>query len=302
MDIIAALDTENSDFAAGLEIAGAPLTDMEDGIQLFANGAISNGAFAARGAETEYLYVTIDINNLPTTVDASNYEAAKAAIEAARKAYDALTVNKDKVNTDLLVAAEKALNTYEENLEKAGAVTERINALPQDISLDDEEEIKAIRALYDALTPEQKALVKGLNILVFCESEIDSLRAEAVEDLIKKLPADEEILSTNLDTTGKQVNDAKAAYDALTDEQKSLVDSALVKALERKVEIAKEGYDKLVKKGDIDRDGKITVSDVVELRKLIVAGTMDDIGDMDDDGKLTVSDVVALRALIVAGA
>ena len=211
-------------------------------------------------------------------------------------------MNKDKVNTDLLVAAEKALNTYEENLEKAGAVTERINALPQDISLDDEEEIKAIRALYDALTPEQKALVKGLNILVFCESEIDSLRAEAVEDLIKKLPADEEILSTNLDTTGKQVNDAKAAYDALTDEQKSLVDSALVKALERKVEIAKEGYDKLVKKGDIDRDGKITVSDVVELRKLIVAGTMDDIGDMDDDGKLTVSDVVALRALIVAGA
>lgn len=302
MDIIAALDTENGDFAAGLEIAGAPLTDMEDGIQFFANGAISNGAFAARGAETEYLYVTIDINNLPTTVDASNYEAAKAAIEAARKAYDALTVNKDKVNTDLLVAAEKALNTYEENLEKAGAVTERINALPQDISLDDEEEIKAIRALYDALTPEQKALVKGLNILVFCESEIDSLRAEAVEDLIKKLPADEEILSTNLDTTGKQVNDAKAAYDALTDEQKSLVDSALVKALERKVEIAKEGYDKLVKKGDIDRDGKITVSDVVELRKLIVAGTMDDIGDMDDDGKLTVSDVVALRALIVAGA
>ena len=59
--------------------------------------------------------------------------------------------------------------------------------------------------------------------------------------------------------------------------------------------------------GDVDGDGKVTVSDVVELRKLIVAGSSTDrefaAGNLDDtDAILTVSDVVALRALIVAGA
>ena len=59
--------------------------------------------------------------------------------------------------------------------------------------------------------------------------------------------------------------------------------------------------------GDVDNDGKVTVSDVVELRKLIVAGSWSDrefaAGNLDDtDEVLTVSDVVALRALIVQGA
>ena len=56
----------------------------------------------------------------------------------------------------------------------------------------------------------------------------------------------------------------------------------------------------------MDGDGKVTVSDVVELRKLIVAGSWTDrefaAGNLDDtDETLTVSDVVALRALIVQG-
>ena len=53
--------------------------------------------------------------------------------------------------------------------------------------------------------------------------------------------------------------------------------------------------------GDLDRDGKVTVSDVVALRKLIVQGEYDPAGDLDDSDGLTVSDVVALRAAIVSG-
>ena len=61
-----------------------------------------------------------------------------------------------------------------------------------------------------------------------------------------------------------------------------------------------------VRPGDVDNDGKVTVSDVVLLRKLIVAGSWTDrefaAGNLEDsDQNLTVSDVVALRALIVAG-
>lgn len=58
--------------------------------------------------------------------------------------------------------------------------------------------------------------------------------------------------------------------------------------------------------GDVDGDGNVTVSDVVELRKLIVAGVWTDrefeAGNLDSgDQTLTVSDVVALRGLIVQG-
>ena len=61
-----------------------------------------------------------------------------------------------------------------------------------------------------------------------------------------------------------------------------------------------------VRRGDVDNDGKVTVSDVVLLRRLIVAGSWTDreftAGNLDDsDQNLTVSDVVALRALIVSG-
>lgn len=57
--------------------------------------------------------------------------------------------------------------------------------------------------------------------------------------------------------------------------------------------------------GDVDDDGKITVSDVVELRRLIVAGEYTqkqfEAGNLDGDEGVSVSDVVELRRLIVKG-
>ncbi|MGI6270091.1 MAG: discoidin domain-containing protein [Candidatus Howiella sp.] len=57
--------------------------------------------------------------------------------------------------------------------------------------------------------------------------------------------------------------------------------------------------------GDVDGDGSVTVSDVVSLRGLIVAGSWSNreftAGNLDGDETLSVSDVVALRARIVAG-
>lgn len=56
---------------------------------------------------------------------------------------------------------------------------------------------------------------------------------------------------------------------------------------------------------DVEGDGGMTVSDVVELRKLIVAGTSTPAqlkaGDLDESDTLTVSDVVELRSRIVKG-
>lgn len=55
--------------------------------------------------------------------------------------------------------------------------------------------------------------------------------------------------------------------------------------------------------GDLNCDGIVSVSDVVELRLLIVGGGADDLqkqlGDLTGEGALTVSDVVELRQAIV---
>lgn len=63
--------------------------------------------------------------------------------------------------------------------------------------------------------------------------------------------------------------------------------------------------EKLPLAGDVDLDGSVTVSDVVELRDLIMKGSSTDVqllaGDMDGSGTLTVADVVELRDYIMKG-
>lgn len=60
-----------------------------------------------------------------------------------------------------------------------------------------------------------------------------------------------------------------------------------------------------LKLGDVDKNGSVTVSDVVELRDIIMKSSWDAeqlyAGDLDGNGTLTVSDVVDLRDLIMKG-
>ncbi len=128
---------------------------------------------------------------------------------------------------------------------------------------------------------------------------LNTAQPTAVQDVINRINALGEI--TSLDQKA-EVEAARAAYDALSEAEKKLVTNyKLLTDAEQKL------LDLAVRRGDVNGDGAVTVSDVVELRKLIVAGSWSDrefaAGNLDDtDQKLTVSDVVALRALIVAGA
>ncbi len=54
--------------------------------------------------------------------------------------------------------------------------------------------------------------------------------------------------------------------------------------------------------GDLNQDGKLSVTDVVLLRKAILGENFDDVGDMNQDQKLSVTDVVLLRKAILLGA
>lgn len=51
--------------------------------------------------------------------------------------------------------------------------------------------------------------------------------------------------------------------------------------------------------GDVNRDNRLTVSDVIALRNLIMSDSYDEIADMTKDKRLTVADIIALRQTIM---
>ena len=181
---------------------------------------------------------------------------------------------------------------------EAPAAADRVKYTPESLRILDD----AIAAVVRGKTAGEQAVVDGYAAAI--RKAVSGLvtRVEAVEGLLEAMPADEELTKDALAEKRVAVEAAKAAYDALPEDQKTLVDSVLVDAMERKLEIlAAGGIENFAKRGDMNNDGKLTVSDVVALRAAIVAGEEAPAGDMNSDGKLTVSDVVALRAAIVAG-
>ena len=136
------------------------------------------------------------------------------AVQAARAAYDALTdAQKAEVkNYDVLTAAERRLA----NLQAILPVEDKIDAIGE-VTLDSENAIQAARAAYDALTEEQKAEVKNYNKLTAAEARLADLQAaKPVEKLIDAIG--EVTLASE-----SAIQAARAAYDALTEEQKAEV-------------------------------------------------------------------------------
>ena len=153
---------------------------------------------------------------------------SKNKIDAARKAYDALTyAQKQEVsNYAKLTAAEAAYARLKQadDEKKAAAVEELINQIDDEITLDSEPEITAARKAYDALTADQKKLVDNYKILTDAEYDLALLKAdekdkeaaEAVEKLI-------DAIGTVTPDSEEKIKAARKAYDDLTDTQKALV-------------------------------------------------------------------------------
>ena len=104
------------------------------------------------------------INEIPDNLTLND----KAKVSAARNAYNALTnAQKEKVvnYSDLtdaeatIAALEAQENANKADKEAADAVIAKINALPDEITLNDKNVVDAARAAYDALTQKQKDLV-----------------------------------------------------------------------------------------------------------------------------------------------
>ena len=127
-----------------------------------------------------------------------------------------------------LTDAEEAIEKLTADKAAADDVAEQISNLPEEITLDDKDDVEAARAAYEALTDDQKAFVDDETVekLTDAETAIADLEAAAaVTEQIETLP--EAITVDDKD----DVDAARAAYDALTDDQKALVDDETVTAL-----------------------------------------------------------------------
>ena len=163
----------------------------------------------------------------------------KAAVVAARNAYEALTdVQKDLVSSDQLdklEAAEAAIAQLQtaadgEAADKntAAVVSGQIEALGAITSLDQKASVVAARAAYTALSDAQKAYVTAeqLKALEDAEAAIaelqkqeDTLLANGVAAIIAELPAAADVKASDAEA----ITNALTAYNALTDAQKALL-------------------------------------------------------------------------------
>ena len=163
-------------------------------------------------------------------------EDDRARIEAARKAYDALTDEQKALVTNLkkLTEAERALAELEadaEDREKAEKVRELIDAIGDVESDGWEDRIEAARKAYDALTDLQKKLVDNLDVLEKAEADRDRMRAssafreiyETTGDYIQSLgepmigSVGGEWMVIGLSRSGREIGDTDA-YRKLVDE------------------------------------------------------------------------------------
>ena len=218
--------------------------------------------------------------------------ASKALIEAARAAYNALTADQKALVTKLatLEAAEKKYA----DLTAAKSVDDKIGEIGT-VKLTDASKalIDAARAAYNALTDDQKALVTQLATLEAAEKKYaDLTAAKSVDDKIG------EIGTVKLTDASKALIDAaRAAYNALTDDQKALVTKlATLEAAEQAYEDlkAKDATDRAAAKDVDNKIGEIGVVEYTDASKALIDAARAAYDALTDDQKAFVTQLVTL--------
>ena len=178
------------------------------------------------GPYEEYSYTDhADVKNTIALIDAIPATvtlADKAAVEAARAAYDALTATQQNMVTNLstLAAAENTIAAIEE----ANEVVALINAINPVVV--DEVLVEEAREKYNALSDEAKGYVTNLSTLEKYEAAIKAEKdlqaaVDNVYTLIANLP--DSVLMPDHLVFVTRIEKAKDAYNALTSEGKGMV-------------------------------------------------------------------------------
>ena len=108
----------------------------------------------------------------------------------------------------------------------AEAVDKMIDAIGE-VTLESKEAVEGARAAYDALTDEGKELVTKLDTLTAAEAKLAELEKEAADKAAAKAVDDKiDAIGEVTKDSKSAIEEARAAYNALTDEQKALVTKA----------------------------------------------------------------------------
>ncbi len=196
-------------------------------------------------------------------------DACKAKIDAARKAYDALSAEeKGKVtNYKKLTDAEDQYKKMKEadDKAKAKAVDDLISKIGT-VTINSGTAINAAWNGYNKLTTEQKELVTKLSTLQEATRKWNQLKADEVIKLIDKIedPVTEK--------SSASIGAARKAYDALTKDQKNLVTNV------KKLTDAETAYAKLTASEE-DKKKAQEVIDLIDKLKNVTPDSEQDIKD-----------------------
>ncbi|MGI6079123.1 MAG: hypothetical protein ACOYCB_13385, partial [Fastidiosipilaceae bacterium] len=187
-----------------------------------------------------------------TLEDEAKVVAARTAVNAAKELG---AVDADIVNLDQLIAAETQINALKEALnEKETAIQEAnvaLTNLPLEVTLEDKEQVEEARELVNKaleLGAEENDFVNLWKLTdaeaKIAELEEEAAEAEAVQAVIEAIDALPEEITLE---DAEAVADARAAYDALTEEQQELVTNVdVLEAAEAKIaELEEEAAKKL---------------------------------------------------------
>ena len=191
---------------------------------------------------------------------------SEEAIAAARAAYNALPTEQQELvgNYEVLTAAEaeyqRLLDQHKADEAAAKAVDEAVAKLAP-VTLESGNAVKAARKAFDELTPAQRELLKPEteNNLKAAEAEYARLVKEA-EDKAAAKAVDEAVAKLTPVTlnSGKAIEAARKAFDALTPEQKKF----LASDTESKLVAAENEYKRLVKEA-ADKAAAKEVEDLI---------------------------------------
>lgn len=190
--------------------------------------AYKRSATWANGLYTSGLSIKAELNGAVLSDRIAAYSPAEltyddiAAVKVLRQWYDSLdeTAQADVTNYATLEALEARVPVLE--AENFNAIIGSI--VVDELKLGNKSEIEGYRAQYDAMTDEQKALVTNIDNLVAAEAEILRLVILKNDTDAANVVNDEILAMGEIDYSNFLcVSDARASFETLTEQGKSLV-------------------------------------------------------------------------------
>ena len=233
--------------------------------------------------------------------------ACKGKIDAASKAYEALTDDQKALvtNIDVLTTAKQTYDNLKAAADKlaadkakADAVIAKINAIGKvEYTYACKDKIDDANNAYNALTADQKALVSNLDVLTTAKQTYDNLKTAAEKLAADKAKAEPVIAKINAigkveytDACKNKIDEANNAYNALTADQKALVSNLDV------LTTAQQTYESLKAAAEKLAADKAAFDQYKSEQKAIIEALIkeDDSDAVKDIIKKAISDIDAL--------